>query len=191
MITGFLAGEVDATSLTKHQTLDIAVAVRGRRALRIAGGDGDDIIHGALNGKVSGLVGGAGDDTLVGEGGQTTFAGGLGSDRIVFKGDDDQASFTKADSSPDAYDVIEGFRGSFDGARNRLLLYIDSDETKRGYQHDFHLGATPGRVGDIIIHYDAAIDHTIVDVFTNTDDTPDFTLHLTGDIPLALADFAI
>lgn len=193
-ITGFLGfgGRyedtiVDASSLTKHQSLSLDVSSLGDLIVR--GGAGDDVIHGSENHHVSTLSGATGDDTLIGSGGRTTFSGGSGADHIVMANDKDRALFVKSDSTGSAYDVIEGFRGIADGAKNTIALFFDSDDVTPNYQSNFHLGATPGHVGDIVAQYDASIDHTVINVFTDADDTPDFVMHLTGDVTLSIKDF--
>lgn len=179
---------VDATSLTKNQSLNLAVSSLGD--LVVEGGSGDDVIHGAINHHSSSLSGGAGDDSLIGGNGRTEFFGGSGADHIVMNNARDVASFVKSDSTPDHYDVIDNFTGiSTGGRRFGIRLYFDSDDTTPGNQRSFHLGATPSHIGDIVAHYDEGLGHTIIDVFTNEDDVPDFVLHLTGDVALTIKDF--
>ena len=179
---------VDATSLIVDQSLNIQVS--STRSLDILAGDGDDILHGAMNHRQSELSGGAGDDVLIGEGGRTLFQGGLGADHVVMAFKKDSATYQKADSSADSYDVIDGFKAHIDGGSNRIYLKFDSDEIKPGYQKDFHVTSTSDGVSDIVTHYDAELNHTVVDVFTNGDDVPDFVLHLMGDVTLTISDFA-
>jgi hypothetical protein len=180
---------IDATSLTGGQTLDIQVETTGRRLVVLAG-EGDDILHGAINHRRAFLNGGAGDDTLISGAGRTEFSGGAGADHIVMMNRKDGEYFGSAsESTASSYDLIDGFRGRADGGRNFLYLSFDSNDSNDVYERSFHLGATPGRSGDILFHYDAALDHTVVEVFTNPDSQPDFVLHLSGELTLTVNDF--
>lgn len=148
------------------------------------------MIHAALNHRQSDLSGGGGDDVLIGEGSRTYFYGGAGADHMVVTNRWDYLSYGAAtDSTPDHYDTIDGFNGEGDRSRNIIRLYFDSDTTTDGFQLGFHLGETPNRVGDIVAHYDEGLGGTIVDVFTDHDDTPDFVLNLTGNVALTVQDF--
>lgn len=169
--------------LEKGESLDITVASAGN--LLVIGGDGDDVLHAATNGVQSYLDGADGDDRLIGGGGGTVLLGGAGADRIEMVGAEDIAAYDARDSTAKAFDTIVGFEAS----GGRIRLAFDSDTTTRGLQHDFHLGETAGRVGDITATYDAAAGETIVRAFTDGDATADFVVHLTGEVSLTTADF--
>jgi hypothetical protein len=163
----------------------LTVDVRSAGNLLVYGGGGDDVLRGARNAVTSLLSGAGGDDVLIAGKGATTLRGGRGADRITMAHDGDIASYSDGrDSVAESYDTIKGFEAS----GGKLRLEFDSDTTKKGIQHDFHLGETPGRTGDITVAYDAGSGETIVRAFTDGDAVADFVLHLTGDVTLTAGD---
>jgi Ca2+-binding RTX toxin-like protein len=175
---------IDASGLAEGETLNLNVATR--RGLNVLAGAGDDILHASANGGDSVLGGGGGDDTLVGGVGASFFFGDIGADRIVMSSGDDVASYSRsAESIARSYDTIENLEAS----GGRIELRFDSNTDTAGLQHDFHLGETANRAGDITFRYDTAADETIVKVFTGYDEKADFVLHLTGNVALTVADF--
>lgn len=174
---------VDARGLTASQPLMLDVASLGN--LYVNAGAGDDVLHASRSGTYSQLVGFDGDDTLIGGSGPSLLAGLAGADRIVMGNADDVATYGAGDSTAKAHDTIENFAAS----GGRIQLYLDSDTTTPERDHDYHLGKTADRVGDIVFKYDAAADETILKVFTDHDKAADLIVHLTGNVPLTTADF--
>lgn len=124
--------------------------------LSVLGTSGDDVIIGGTSGD--GLAGGAGFDVLT---------GGAGTDVFDFRSASDSIS-----SEPD---IITDFDGDF-----IYLAEIDGNTTKPGDQ-DLHFGATPNHTGDVTVTYDSGQDVTFVNVFTDSDATPDMVIQLLGD----------
>jgi Ca2+-binding RTX toxin-like protein len=123
------------------------------------------------------LVGGLGDDTLIANPGKDVLTGGGGNDHFVFG--------AIADLKVSAPDTITDFISGQDqidiSALNALLPGGEP----------FHLGATPGHVGDITVSYDAAHGRTVIDIFTNADAKPDGVIWLTGQHTLTGSDFVL
>ena len=175
---------VDAHSLTASQSLDLDVS--SAAYLDVIAGAGEDVVHVAENGEGSSLYRADGNDTLIGGAGKNVLVGAAGADRIVMAGASDTAVYVlTSDSKGKANDTIE----NFDQSGGKIRLTFDSDTTTVERDLDFHLGRTADRTGDILFHYDAGRDETIVKVFTDHDNKADFLLHLTGDVPLTAADF--
>jgi Ca2+-binding RTX toxin-like protein len=175
---------ISADGLDQTHSLDLDVFTAGR--LYANGGAGDDVLRAPSN-DVGGslLFGGWGDDVLIGGGGGATLAGYIGSDRIVMRSSGDRAGYgIQEESSATSYDTIEGFAAS----GGKIELSFDSDTTKLGLQHKFHIGETRGHAGDITFSYDADSGETIVSAFTNADDKPDFVVHLVGNVSLTIDD---
>ena len=122
----------------------------------LTGDAGVNIIYG---------VGGA--DTLNGGGGGDTLYGGAGADAFVFS--------SIADTTVAAPDTI----GDFQTGDHIDLHLIDADTAVAGDQA-FHMGATPGHAGDIVVGAFSG-GHTVVSLYVNADATPDAEIILTGD----------
>jgi Ca2+-binding RTX toxin-like protein len=135
----------------------------------IWGGTGNDLLYGRSGNDL--LIGGAGGDTL---------SGGAGSDRFLFA--------ALADTIPGLPDLILDFAP---GDRIDLHL-IDADTATAGDQA-FHLGATPGHTGDIVVSaYDAGLDRTTLSLFVNNDATVDAQIRLSGNHALiGVTDFLL
>lgn len=109
------------------------------------------------------LIGGDGNDVLVGGDGGDVLAGDAGRDRFVYE--------KVTDSVPTATDDIYEI-----DADDRIdLSAIDANPYKAGNQA-FHLGATSGRTGDILIAFDTDSQTTKVSIFIDRDATPDMMI---------------
>ena len=169
---------IDGSGLTADQHLTIDAT---SPSAAIWGGMGDDSI--TMHGDSTFLLGGEGDDILVGDGHGVGYDPGMGADTISMSSGSDRIYYdATSESVHGAHDLITHFAG-------RISFYFDSDETIEGRQNDFHFGPTAGRVGDIVVHYNSNLDETIVNVFTNPDTKVDLTIHLSGDVPLTIQDF--
>ena len=113
------------------------------------------------------LYGLAGADVLTGGAGQDSLGGGAGNDTFVFA--------AVGDSTVAAPDTILDFQSG-----DRIdLSAIDANTGVAGDQA-FHVGATPGHAGDIVV---GAFDgtHTLVSLYVDADATPDAAIVLNGD----------
>lgn len=161
---------------------------------RIQGSNFDDILVGDNNGDV--ITGLKGNDHLTGGTGKDTLTGGIGNDVLTGGGAADtltggtgNATFVYAaitDSAVKTPDTIKDFHTG-----DRIdLSALDADTSAAGVQH-FHLGATSGHVGDIVVSFDAAHNRTVVDLYDNATATPDARIYLTGNHGLVAADFKL
>ena len=141
----------------------------------IARSGGDKLVGGA---GADHLVGGVGADVLTGGAGQDTLTGGGGHDSFVFTAIGDSKVAT-----PDLItDWLTGDRID--------LSSIDADSKSKGDQA-FHWGATAGHTGDIVSHYDAAHDITVVDLYVDKDARADAEIWLSGNHTLGAGDFLL
>ncbi len=149
----------------------------GPGADQLNGGAGDDALAGSSEDDV--LLGGDGHDTLNGGAGQDRLTGGAGNDRFVFA--------NPGDSTTSAPDLVTDFSSG-----DLINLHpIDADTTQAGNQ-DFHFGATPGHIGDIVVSFDAAHNRTVVDLYVDSDTVADARIWLTGDhTALTAGDFVL
>lgn len=133
----------------------------------LQGGGGGDTLYGRVG--VDRLEGGAGDDIITGGHGQDVMAGGTGADRFVFTAPSDSVTY-----APDTItDMVKG---------DHIDLHaIDANAGVAGDQ-DFHLGATPGHVGDIVLGYDYASNRTVLVFYINSDAVADGEILLTGNL---------
>lgn len=139
------------------------------------GGD-DSLLGGAGRDQ---LFGGAGDDVLLGQSGTDELTGGTGSDHFFFSRLDDSNDKRGIDT------ILDFERG------DRINVSdVDADTSERGNQ-GFHLGATPGHTGDIVVRFDAETGMTIVDLHVDADGEVDMTIRLAGEIALTAADFVL
>ena len=56
---------------------------------------------------------------------------------------------------------------------------------------EFHVFASPGHTGDIVISYDAAHDRTVIDLYVDKDAKADAEIWLTGNHALGTGDFLL
>ena len=125
------------------------------------------------------IYGLAGVDVLTGGGGQDSLAGGAGGDVFKF--------IALSDSVLAAPDTILDFQSG----DHIDLSAIDADAVAAGDQA-FHVGLTPGHVGDIVATYDAGRNRTVLDLYVNADGAPDAEIWLNGDHhTLAAGDFVL
>jgi Ca2+-binding RTX toxin-like protein len=131
------------------------------------------------------LVGGAGNDTLIGGGGNDTLTGGAGADKLTGGAGNVKFAYTSvSDSTSAAHDLITDFHTG----DKIVLSSIDANTALAGRQ-SFHLGATKGHAGDVVVTYNAAHNETEVKLYVNADATADAVIMLTGDHVLTTADF--
>ncbi len=126
------------------------------------------------------LYGLAGADVITGGAGQDSLGGGAGNDTFVF--------VAVGDSTVAAPDTILDFQSG-----DRIdLSAIDANTATPGDQA-FHLGATGGHSGDIVVGaYDAPHNRTVVSLYVDADATPDAAILLNGDHhALAAGDFIL
>ena len=150
----------------------------------VLGSAGADTLLGG--GGANDLQGKDGADTLFGRDGADTLNGGAGGDTLVGGAGADHFVFSAAgDSTVAAPDLIADFQQGIDRID---LSAIDANTAKAGTQH-FHLGATAGHVGDVVVSLNN--DHqTVVDLYVNADATPDARILLSGQATqLAASDF--
>jgi Ca2+-binding RTX toxin-like protein len=181
-----IAGDLAGYNLTLADTLIGAAqtmtfrATGVQTALTIDGAaetDGNIAIHGGTLGDT--LTGGAGNDTLSGGLGGDTLTGGLGTDTFAYEA---LAQSTAADA-----DLVTDFAS---GDRIDLAL-LDAD-TATGGDQAFHLGATPGHTGDIVLAFDAGSGRTSVSLYVDGDATADAVIFLSGNhLGLGAADFVL
>ena len=165
-------------SLQKVQVLqfdDAQVLNVSTGAELIARSGGDQLVGGA--GKDH-LVGDVGNDVLTGGAGQDTLTGGGGADHFVFAAIGDSKVAT-----PDL--ITDWLAGD-----HIDLSAIDADSKTKGDQA-FHFGATTGHTGDLVVHYDAANDRTVVDLYVDKDAKADAEIWLTGSHALGAGDFLL
>ncbi len=137
------------------------------------------------NGAFS-LSGGAGGDTLIGGAGADTLIGGAGADTLVGKGGANVFLYKRfTDSTAAAADTLTDWHTG-----DKIdLAAVDADTSLAGVQK-FHLGATAGHVGDIVIAYDAVNDRTSIDLYDSASGTPGGRIWLSGNhADLTRADF--
>ncbi len=143
----------------------------------IVGDGADNGLYGAGGGDT--LNGGGGDDDIVGGAGADVLTGGPGNDTFHFE--------ALSDSTVAAPDLITDFSP---GDRIYLSL-IDADTVTPGDQA-FHVGATPGHTGDIVVSFDGGSNTTTLYLYVDADSTPDARITLLGDHhDLSAGDFGL
>jgi Ca2+-binding RTX toxin-like protein len=186
------------SNTASYATAGAAVAVALKAGAQKTGGAGTDtlvhiesLIGSKFNDTLTGdahankLTGGAGNDTLVGGGGNDTLTGGAGADRLTGgAGDVNFVYASVSDSTSAARDLITDFHTG----DKIVLSAIDANTALAGRQ-SFHLGATPGHAGDVLVSYNAAHNQTTVKLYVNADATADAVIVLTGDQVLTTASF--
>ena len=124
------------------------------------------------------LYGLAGNDVITGGAGQDSLGGGGGADTFVF--------VAVGDSTVAAPDTILDFQSG-----DRIDLSAIDANIGVGGDQAFHVGATPGHAGDILVGAFDGI-HTLVTLFVDGDATPDAAIILNGDHhALAAGDFVL
>ncbi len=132
---------------------------------KLSGSAFNDTLTGDANANVIYGVGGA--DSIIGGGGQDILSGGAGGDKFVFT--------AVSDSTIAAPDTILDFQSG-----DHIDLHqIDADGGTAGDQA-FHVGATPGHTGDIVVGAFVG-GHTVVSLYVNGDSIPDAAIWLNGD----------
>ena len=173
---------VTAPQATGGAGTDTLIAVEnliGSKYADILTGDGaDNVLTGG--GGVDTLVGGGGADRLIGGAAHDNLTGGSGNDVFVF------TSLT--DSTLNAPDTITDF---VSGQDKIDLSAIDANAATTGDQA-FHLGATAGHAGDIVVSYDAVHHRTVLDLYIDSDTNADARIWLAGNhAGLTAGDFVI
>ncbi len=176
--TTTVKGPDGTDSLTKVQVLqfDDAQVVNGSTGETLTARAGGDILQGGTG--ADHLIGGAGNDTLIGGAGQDTLTGGGGQDHFVFT--------AIADSKVATPDLITDFTSG-----DLIDLSAIDANTKTAGDQAFHFGATAGHAGDIVVHYDAVHDRTVIDLYVNNDTKADAEIWLSGNHALSAADFIL
>jgi len=125
------------------------------------------------------LTGDAGANVLSGGGSGDVLTGGGGADRFVFD--------WVYDSPPYSTDLITDF-----GAGDLIdLSALDTNGEINGRQA-FHLGATAGHAGDIVLTYNAAEDRTTAHLYLDGDANADMAIVFTGNLTsLTASDFVL
>ncbi len=145
----------------------------------------DTIVGDNTNNHIFGWTGG---DTLNGGGGADDITGGAGADVLTGGSGNDTFYFDAlSDSTVAAPDLITDFSPG-----DRIYLSnIDADTSTPGDQ-PFHIGATPGHTGDLVISYDGVNDKTTLWLYVDSDTTPDARITLLGDhSAMTAADFGL
>ena len=128
---------------------------------------------GAIDGTGNGL-----NNTIAGNESANHITGGLGQDALTGGGGADTFVFAAlADSATAKPDTITD---SVSGQDLIDLSAIDAN-TKLAGDQAFHLGATAGHTGDIVVSYDAAHGRTVVDLHVDGNASVDARIWLTGD----------
>jgi Ca2+-binding RTX toxin-like protein len=182
-----------------YATATAGVTVAIKSGAQITGGAGTDTLLNiqnltgskfadTLTGNASAniLTGGAGNDTLIGGGGNDVLIGGAGADKL--EGGTGDVYFVYqaiTDSTAAAPDIIYGFHK---GDKINLKA-IDANTGVAGHQ-SFHLGATPGHAGDLVVSYNATTNRTTLKLYDNSDATADAVIIMGGNhTNLTAADF--
>ncbi len=144
---------------------------------KLVGSNFSDTLTG--DGGANALYGVGGADILVGGAGQDSLSGGAGADVYRF--------LAPTDSTVGAPDTILDFHpGDLID-----VSAIDADAATPGDQA-FHLGATPGHVGDIVVTFDAVHNLTGIGLYLDADANPDAEISIAGDHhDLAAGDFVL
>ena len=172
---------------------------------KLQGGDGDDILRGddgrdSLTGGAGAdqlfggddldrMVGGSGDDVLVGGAGRDILRG----DSIGVTGGSDLFDFNAISDSAAGRqrDIIQDF---VQGEDLIDLSDIDAD-TASAADNAFNFIGTAnffnGVASDLRFEVSASGLHTIISGDVNGDRTPDFQVHLLGNVTLTAADFLL
>ena len=137
---------------------------------------------------IENLIGSKFNDTLTGDSNANLITGGAGRDTMTGGGGADTFVFTAiTDSKVAAPDLITDFTSGQDRID---LSAIDANTALPGDQA-FHLGATAKHAGDIVVHFDAAHNRTVIDLYVNADSKADAEIWLTGNHALTAADFVL
>ena len=124
------------------------------------------------------LYGIGGADVITGGGGQDHMAGGAGADTFVFA--------DVSDSTVAAPDTILDFQTG-----DHIDLHLIDADTATGGDQAFHMGATGGHTGDIVVGPFTG-GQTLVSLYINADATPDAEIILNGDHhAMTAADFVL
>jgi len=142
----------------------------------LSGTSGDDVMSGL-----------GGDDILQGLGGNDTLDGGAGRDRLEGGSGNDTFVFAATgDTTLPNWDFIADWN-----AGDRIdLSAIDANTASAGDQA-FHIGATSGHTGDVVITYDPAAQATRVDLYVDGDATADARFYVNGDHSSDLSGFFV
>jgi Ca2+-binding RTX toxin-like protein len=186
------------SNTASYATAAAGVTVALKAGAQKTGGAGTDTLidiesltgskfHDVLTGDAHAnrLSGGAGNDTLIGGGGADVLIGGAGADKLVGgSGNVEFVYSALSDSTSAAPDLITEFH-----AGDRIVLSALDANTALAGRQSFHLGATPGHAGDVVVAYSAAHNQTTVKLYVNADATADAVIVLAGDHVLTTADF--
>ena len=173
-LTGTSGNDVLAPSTADHWTVN--------------GSAGNDRVT-TLGGKDT-LIGGNGNDTLSSGGGNDVVRGGAGADLLTGGVGNDIFDFNAiSESKGSARDTVTDFAR---GSDKIDLLDIDSNAGVSGNQAFTFIGeaAFSGKAGQLRVdHSDAT--KTVIYGDVNGDGVADFTIHVTGNLPLNSGDFLL
>ncbi len=143
---------------------------------KLVGSSHDDHLTGDANANA--LYGTAGADVLIGGAGQDQLSGGAGNDTFVFG--------SMADSTVAAPDTILDLQ-----AGDKIDLHLIDANTGLAGDQAFHLGATPGHAGDILVSpFSGGV--TLLSLYIDGDANPDGIIALSGDHhAIAAGDFVL
>ena len=139
--------------------------------------------------SIENVIGSAFDDRLMGGAGANALTGGAGADSLIGGDGADRFVYTAlSDSTVAARDVIADFTRGLDRID---LSALDASSATVGDQA-FHLGATAGHEGDIVVTYDGLSGQTSVSLYVDGDATADAMIMLVGNLTaLAASDFIL
>ena len=143
---------------------------------KLAGSSHDDHLSGDANANA--LYGMAGNDVITGGAGQDTLGGGAGADSFILT--------AIGDSTVAAPDHILDFQSG-----DHIDLHMIDANTGVAGDQAFHLGATPGHAGDIVVGPFSG-SYTVISLYINADASPDAEIILNGDHhAMTAADFVL
>ena len=143
---------------------------------KLVGSGFNDLLVGDANANA--IYGLAGADKLTGGAGQDSLGGGAGNDTFIF--------IAASDTTVAAPDTILDFQTG-----DKIDLHLIDADTGTAGDQAFHVGATGGHTGDIVVGAFSG-GHTILTLFVNADATPDAEIILNGDHHgLAASDFVL
>jgi hypothetical protein len=166
--------EHQAILIATHLNLDLNTVYndRGNRTALFADlFNGGVVIDGSKFNDT--LVGGTGRDILRADGGADVLIGGAGAD--VLAGGAGNSTFrflSLTDSTPQAPDLIFDFHA---GDKIDIAAIATADHVS------FHLGATAGHTGDVVVSYDSVHNRTVVKFWTAAASAPNGRIDLLGN----------
>ena len=163
--TGAINGTAAGETLNGTSGQDTINGLAGQDTLNglgdndtLNGGDGADVLNGGEGADI--LNGGKGTDSL---------SGGNGNDSFVFSALSDSIYVGK---DPDT--ITDWTSG------DRIDLSAIDANTGVGGDQAFHVGATVGHTGDLVLTYDAGNGRTVLDIYVDGDGAADARIWILG-----------